>query len=326
MMNAVMCPIPKQSMVLVFLAMSVLPACNGRSPLDRSWHAKCDWKAEEYFDDPQVIELCRAIESNDLTEIDRLVAAGADINAKGKGNMTPLLWAYPDNNLPRFKRLLEHGADPNIVFDSDFNTRQGIRPGDSITHMVSKSSFPGYFEAVFDHGGDPNLVKSGRGMITETPIFTVITGGGSDWNKIQRLIDLGADLNYISGGDSTPPMQAAGWGGQYDLALKLLEAGADLKVYKTISNAKLIHVAAMEQARRGPHWTAKQKADFEKLVDWLEDRGESLDAAKADLARWQSWSATNGEYRRNMEAEIAARKRREALEQKQAGEQKQAEQ
>jgi hypothetical protein len=41
-----------------------------------SWHSKCGWKAEEYFSDPQVVALCKAIEANDLKEIDRLVAAG----------------------------------------------------------------------------------------------------------------------------------------------------------------------------------------------------------------------------------------------------------
>jgi ankyrin repeat protein len=57
--------------------------------------------------------LCKAIEENDVGEIDRLVAAGADVNAKGKENMTPLLWAFPDDKPERFKKLLELGADPN---------------------------------------------------------------------------------------------------------------------------------------------------------------------------------------------------------------------
>jgi hypothetical protein len=44
-----------------------------------TWHQKCGWKAEDYFDDPQVIALCKAIEANDLAEIDRLIAAGVDV-------------------------------------------------------------------------------------------------------------------------------------------------------------------------------------------------------------------------------------------------------
>jgi uncharacterized protein len=69
-----------------------------------TWHQKFDWKAEEYFTDEKAIALCHAIEAEDLEEMDRLVAAGVDVNAKGKGNMTPLLWAFPDNK-PRAERV-----------------------------------------------------------------------------------------------------------------------------------------------------------------------------------------------------------------------------
>jgi len=32
----------------------------------RTIHQKCGWKAEDFFADPKVIALCRAIEANDL--------------------------------------------------------------------------------------------------------------------------------------------------------------------------------------------------------------------------------------------------------------------
>src|SRR5262249_43090774 len=151
--------------------------------------------AEEYFDDPQVIALCHAIEANDLAEIDRLIAAGANVNAKGKGNMTPLLWAFPDDKMDRFKRLLEHGANPNVVTESDFNTHGGLSSGDSVTHMACRTEFAGYFEAVFAHGGDPNLDKRG-----DTPLFSVINGVRADKKTmVQSLITKGADLNHMSG-------------------------------------------------------------------------------------------------------------------------------
>jgi len=126
-----------------------------------TWHEKFGWKAEDYFADPKAIALCHAIEANDLDEMDRLIAAGADVNAEGKDGMTLLLWAFPDNKLDRFKKLLEHGADPNVVTKSDFNTHGGFHRGggDSVTHMACRTEFAGYFEAVFDHGGDPNLIR-----------------------------------------------------------------------------------------------------------------------------------------------------------------------
>jgi ankyrin repeat protein len=277
-----------------------------------TWHQKCGWKAEDYFEDPQVIALCRAIEANDIAEIDRLVAAGADVNAKGKGNMTPLLWAFPDNKLERFKRLLEHGANPNVVIESDFNTRGGMRSGDSVTHMACKTGFPGYFETVFTHGADPNVIKNGI-ISNQTPIFTLLTGSAQDKKgKVKALIDKRANLDHMDGGWSTPVMMTVSMR-RYDIALMLLEAGANHMIYKPKSNTRLIHIV-VGQERLSETWTPQQGADYKKLVKWLVDRGESTDAAKADIQRWHSWSITTGEFQRKMAAEVAARKIREARE------------
>jgi hypothetical protein len=278
----------------------------------KNWHEKVGWKAEEYFDDPQVIALCIAIEANDIAEIDRLVAAGANVNAKGKGNMTPLLWAYPDNKLNRFKRLLEHGADPNVVIQSDFNTRGGMSAGGSVTHMACKTAFAGYFEAVFDHGGDANLPRTFPAGFDDTPLALVIRHGGENRKKkIRLLLQKGADLNYQSESGSTPALTAVSWGGQFDVALMLLQAGADPNRFLPETNSKLVHqVAEAERVREA--WTPQQRQDFAKLVEWLDEHGESIEQAKADNARWESWSMTTGEYQRKMAAEVAARKAREA--------------
>lgn len=205
----------------------------------RTIHQKCGWKAEDYFDDPQVIALCRAIEASDLAEMERLVKAEANVNAQGKGKMTPLLWAYPDNRLPRFRWLLEHGADQNVVVESDFNSRNYITPGDSVTVIACQTSFPGYFDAVFDHGGDPNqpcvqLLGLGDQTHNESPLNAVIgTLGRKPEEKVKqvmRLIALGADMNALNPA-ATPVMEAVLWPGQFDLALLMLEAGADFRKY-----------------------------------------------------------------------------------------------
>jgi ankyrin repeat protein len=256
-----------------------------------------------------VIELCHAIEADDLKEIDRLVAAGANVNAKGKDNMTPLMWAFPDNKLERFKRLLELGADPNVIFQSDLNTRGNLGRGESITHMACETRFPGYFEAVFAHGGDPNLIKNGI-IKLRTPLFSVISGGGPNKKaQIQILIDKGADLNHLDNAGTTPVGMAVGWGGQYDIALMLLEAGANYKIYKPRTNARLVHYVLNQESRKTA-WTPTQKIDYEKLVKWLEDHGESIDQARADIKRWDSYHTSTAEaYNRKMDAEIAERKR-----------------
>src|SRR5690606_15473719 len=111
----------------------------------------------------------------------------------------PLLWAFPDNKLERFKRLLEHGADPNVIVESDFGTRSAILPGESVTHMASGTAFLGYFEAVFAHGGDPNLPKETALGNGDTSIFCVLKGMASDKKaKVKALADKGAKLNHLN--------------------------------------------------------------------------------------------------------------------------------
>jgi len=146
--------------------LSILDAMAGPSPSENmSWHERYNWKAEEFFDDPQVIALCKAIEAGDLEEIDRLVAEGADVNTRGKDNMTPLLWAFPGEKTEAFKRILEHGADSSVVVTDHFNTQRTrhpddlIRPGDSVLVLAARTSRPYHFKYVMQHGGNPNLVQ-----------------------------------------------------------------------------------------------------------------------------------------------------------------------
>jgi ankyrin repeat protein len=276
-----------------------------------TWHEKYGWRAADYFDDPKVVALCHAIEADDVAEIDRLILAGANVNARGKENMTPLLWAFPDNKLKRFVHLLECGADPNVVVQSDLNTHGHLGKGQSVTHLACMTVFHGYFEAVFAHGGDPNLVRNGR-ISGQTPLFSVLAGNGPDKRAhVKLLIEKGADLNRMDGGWSTPVMEAVSWTGQFDLALMMLEAGADFRVCVPKSNTRLVHIVAMQEDRRST-WSPQQAGDYQKLVSWLENHGESLENARADISRWQSWIVSTGEYRRNLDAEIAEREAREA--------------
>ena len=116
-------------------------------------------------------------------------------------------------------------------------------------------------------------------------------------------------MNALAVG-ATPVMTAVGWGGQYDLAIMMLEAGADHRAYEESQIQRLIHRVVREE-RRLNSATLEQKAKFHELVKWLEDHGESYAEAKKDRDRWDSWSRTTGEIKEKMDAEIAARKARE---------------
>ncbi len=309
-------------LLIIAIALLCCAALFAVKVANRTWHEKYNWNAEEYFEDPQVIALCKAIEANDINEIDRLVEAGTDVNVKGKGNMTPLMWAWPDGKLARFKRLLERGANPNVIFTSDLGTEKPATfKGTSVTHLVTRSKSFEHFQAVFDHGGDPNLVQKSAIGNNDTPIAILITHGlPNKERRIQLLIDKGADLNQLAKG-RTLPMRAASWGGQYDIALMLLKAGADPTIYKHKGAMKLAHVLVREESR-GKTGSLNQREHYRNLVEWLEKHGESLDEARAELDRWASWVGSPEEKRKKLDAEIAARKAREAREKKEQAQQR----
>ncbi|MEI6506681.1 MAG: hypothetical protein WCO90_12525, partial [Planctomycetota bacterium] len=56
----------------------------------------------------------------------------------------------------------------------------------------------------------------------------------------------------------------------------------------------------------------QQKADYQALLKRLTDRGESIELARKDIKRWDSWSGAT--YDQKMAAEIAERKAREKAE------------
>lgn len=308
--------------LLVAAAYSTLDhAVAKEKPATRTIHEMGDWKADEYFQDEQVIALCEAIESKDLEAMRRLIKAGANVNAKGKDNMTPLMWAFPNNELPRFKLLLEHGADPNVVFKSDFRIRGFLHKGGSVTEYASKTEFPGYFNAVFDHGGNANMVFRSDSSFRDlqTPFHLVITSFANDkYERVAKLIDMGANLEHRNGLGDTPLLAVRF---DYDVMLQLLEAGADYRAYEPLSNRRLIHLMDARCDRVGGYERASKNKDFKAVIEWLADHGETLEEAQADQRRWDSWPKK--EWRKRLDAEIAERKAQEKQRREEQGKQKQ---
>jgi len=251
----------------------------------RSFHQKFNWKAENFFDDSMVISLCKAIEANDFKAIDRLIAEGANVNAKGEGNMTPLLWAFPDDKIDRFKLLLKHGADPNVLITTNLGIPNAFEPGVSVTILAAKTYFPDYFSAVMEYGGDPNL----RGPMGGTSLHAIIKSPAA--NRLERIelaLKHGADINAVDLTHTTPVMMAVGWAGQYEVALRLLESGADFEIYYYDELQKLIHFVVKEENLPRSR-SAERTTSFDRLATWLAEHGQNADEARSDLERWASF-------------------------------------
>ena len=162
-------------------------------------YQRLKWKAEDFFADPGVISLCKAIEAKDVQQIDRLVKSGVDVNAKGRGNMTPLLWAFPAGE-EMFKKMLELGADPNIKLTENVLTLRGksvmfasveLVDGLIYSQFFYDVSMENYLALVLAHGGIPNA----EDLDGKIPLFTAVRYSPHAPGKIAQLIRFGAKIN-----------------------------------------------------------------------------------------------------------------------------------
>lgn len=255
-----------------------------------SFHDKFNLRPVDYFDDPQVVKLCEAIEDNDLDEMKRLIAAGVDVNTIGKGGVTPLFWAFPDNQLDRFVLLLDSGADPNVRLTSNLNLPNVFRAGDTVMHLAARSHFPTQFLEVMKHGGDPT-VPGRRG---DSVLHEIIRAGVPNAHeRISAAVASGADINAIDRLEATPIETAVGRFGQYDLAIQLIELGANPTVTSHTQLGNTIHsVLASKRSVDQGHGLKipEEYEDMERFIATLRDRGYDVDEALEDLKRWAKLS------------------------------------
>ncbi len=255
------------------------------------------WNAEDYFSDTRAVAVCKAIDAQDAAEIDRLVKSGADVNVKGRGNMTPLLWAFPRGEKV-FKKMLELGADPNVTF-TEQHWPLCFEKGGSVTLACASGDlvvgtlhayFPGvdldpYLGLVLKHGGDPNIQDSdGR-----TPIFCLSRGIRQTLpERLRLLLDAGADINHRNRRGWTPIITCYR-GGEW--ALCLLRAGAD---YRITDNDGSDAILWFENARRLLEKNLREKpaaaqqfqsdlSAAQPVRDWLTSEGVNWQAACAAL-------------------------------------------
>jgi uncharacterized protein len=262
------------------------------------WHHQVGWKAEDYFNDSQVVALCEAIELNDLEKMERLIAAGADPNALGKDGMTPLLWAFPDRKIERFECLLRHGANPNVVIASDLGAPDrpfhadpagnptpddgGCHAGQAVIHLACQSRITDYLKLVMAHGGDANLVDGNTGM---APLDIVMSRYLDVQPRVEMLLASGADRNRFCEYKLAYPTTQAVNLNKFGTALTLLKAGAKPELYQPNEIQKLSHFLVRAE-RNLPHFNPQMSAEYQELATWLEQHGESLEQARQDEADW----------------------------------------
>jgi len=160
--------------------------------------------------------LIRALDSGDLSEADRAIDAGADLNYAGNEGITPAIWHLRLNHgvsVEVLEYALANGANPNRQSDAGY----------SLMYFAAERADPELLAALVEAGGDVNLPNPSN-QFDSFPIFNVL--GSSNLDKLPALtfmIEQGANLRARSGGGRTPLMRAIAFG-QYDLAFEIVRA------------------------------------------------------------------------------------------------------
>lgn len=276
---------------------------------NRIWHncinidprLKENWKPENFFDDPQVIKLCDAIFDGDVEEMERLIKDGTDVNAKGDCGMNPLYWAFHLKTNPRpFGCLMKHGADPNVIVDMSARDEiQAVYPGYSVTNLTMRGVYNRHFKTVFENGGDPNLTNQCPSKNWQGPAFFEIWSDAPDYKeRLKLLIACGADLNKPTPRGVTFLMaNCVDEDKRCALALIAInDGGADYrKTWREDGGdydgcyLRIIHNLAIVKSIFEGKYPNDEHPNFQKLVARLEELGESMDEAEADLVRWRKW-------------------------------------
>lgn len=159
--------------------------------------------------------LHRAAHAGDAAEIRRLLAAGAEVNARDGRRRTPLHVACHARAVPAMQALAEGGADPRALDFQDY---------DCITIAAVADDLPS-LRAALALGGDPRAITSPyRG----TALIAAAHLGHED--VVRTLIDAGAPLDHVNNLGWTALIEAVilGDGGPRHTATvrHLLAAGA----------------------------------------------------------------------------------------------------
>ena len=212
---------------------------------------------ETMFPNEDARALAKAAGKGKIKKVEELVKSGVDVDARGTQGATPLFWAMA--NYKGFKRLLELGADPNIVYGD----------GNTVIHMAVRLKDSRFLEALLEHGANPNLKVESVGKwktLGHTPIFDALSQGK---DRVDLLLSAGADLNAKGNFGTTPVMSAVGRG-DFEIAYYLLEQGADYRIKNDAGETLASRVADTIGALRPGSDAVKWQT---KVIDWLESRG-----------------------------------------------------
>ena len=205
--------------------------------------------AQEMFSYSKAAALANAACKGDASEISHLVHSGADVNYRGKGGISPLIWAMSCHNYQGMRALLKNGANPNQPMEDD----QGP------VWLAAGGSDPKILPILLKYGGNPNDVQHGRSSALENAINYNRTA------NMKLLVQHGADVNFV--GVQSAGLDAAGHQ-RFDYVVFLLQHGYHHDL-QGLANAIL-----QQKNSFGHYWIETKNGSVKLMYNphWREDK------------------------------------------------------
>ena len=151
-----------------------------------------------------------AIRANDLPRLNGMLTAGANVNARDERGITPLMYAAWVGSVDTMRRLLDGGADPNLVNNSG-----------STALMLSATDIA-KVRLLKERAANVNLAS----MRGRTALFLAAMSDRSA-DIVRLLISAGADIHVVDGMKMTA-LHAAALGNDTETVRLLVDAGLDV--------------------------------------------------------------------------------------------------
>ncbi len=189
----------------------------------------------ELFQGTDIWKLAKATKDGDLEEMEILVKENKlNINLKDPKFGQPLIFLpIWHKQIAECEKLLELGADPNIHQTMDDETAlimaaSETDPDNSIKLMRLLLKFGANVNDVQSDSTETRRDPTNL-PINKTALIAAcsdITAGKKPLSKVKLLIEAGANVNY-TGNHNASPLKEALYHDNFDVALYLLEKGAD---------------------------------------------------------------------------------------------------
>lgn len=240
-----------------------------------------------------------------------LAAAGAEVDAReGEWEQTPLIFAASWNRVDAVVALLDVGADPDLAsrtedlqqmgrLDAEASRRQQ-EVLDAFTNEGEWSATSAQVQAAvraaraaYEPGVEVEerressrfqrevRIKSKGGL---TPLLHAARQGHVA--TIEVLLDRGADIDLVGGGDGTSPLLMATINGQFDAAMTLLERGADPNLASTLNGATPLFAAVNSEWQPRTRYPQPQEREAQQY-SYLEVMEALLEAGAEPDARME---------------------------------------